>query len=442
VYRKKPRLRLDLFPGDWRLRRVFPFRRSWIAILIIGAAAVGMAIPAVMSIRQAAEEWKSLDTLFDLVGVVFLGGWALGWSIAPLILTLIFSMLLFGREVLRVRRGVVEVLIGLPGIGLAFEYDATRMRNLRHETPPPKSGLSWRGPYVAFDYDGRTENFGSTIAESQLSELRHALQTAAGTVIRNSTIRDQQPGQAKLSQLRNLMQSVAEKAARNRADVTQQSAGNAPPHKSAGSSMSLSIAVLVAANLVPVYGAVAWNWDLGYVLLLYWAESAVIGFFNLCKMAVVHKWLVLFTGPFFLGHFGGFMSIHFLFLYTIFLKGLEPGSGVSGGELAQVFHLFRDLWPALVALFLSHGVSFFSNFIGRREYLGRSMRDQMMEPYSRIIFMHLVIIFGGMLTMVLGDRTPVLLAVIGLKVLMDIRAHIKERQAQERRLGTGLPAAR
>jgi len=429
--------------GVYRLRRVFPFRRSWIAILIIGAAAVGMAIPAVTSLQQAAQEWKSLNSLFDLVGVVFLGGWALGWSIAPLILTLVFVVLLFGREVLRVRPGVVEILIGLPGIGLAFEYDAARMRNLRYETPPPKSGLSWRGPYVAFDYDGRTENFGSAIAESQLSELRHALQTAAGTVIRNSTIREQQQHrQTEISQVHNLLQSVAEQAAR-RSDVpVQQTAGTTSAPRSVGDYMSLSILVLVAANLVPVYGAVAWNWDLGYVLLLYWAESAVIGFFNLCKMAVVHKWLVLFTGPFFLGHFGGFMSIHFLFLYTIFIQGLEPGSGVSGGELAQVFQLFRDLWPALAALFLSHGVSFFTNFIGRREYLGRSTRDQMMEPYSRIIFMHLVIIFGGMLTMVLGDRTPVLLLVIGLKVVMDVRGHIKERQAQERRLGMGLPERR
>ena len=56
------------------------------------------------------------------------------------------------------------------------------------------------------------------------------------------------------------------------------------------------------------------------------------------------------------------------------------------------------------------------------------MKDQMSEPYSRIIFMHLVIIFGGGLTLVLGEPTPVLLLVIGVKILLDVRAHLREHR--------------
>ena len=84
------------------------------------------------------------------------------------------------------------------------------------------------------------------------------------------------------------------------------------------------------------------------------------------------------------------------------------------------------LWPALLALFLSHGLSFFVNFIGRGEYLSRTVKDQMSEPYSRIIFMHLVLIFGGGLTLVIGQATPVLVVVIVLKIWMDLRAHLRE----------------
>jgi len=167
------------------------------------------------------------------------------------------------------------------------------------------------------------------------------------------------------------------------------------------------------------------------IMLLYWAESAVIGFFNLCKIIVIGKWAALAAGPFFLGHFGGFMAVHFLFLYTLFLRDPATDPEMSG-SLSVVAQLFLGVWPALLALFVSHGFSFFHNFLGRGEYRGRSVKDQMGEPYSRIIFMHLVIIFGGGLSMILGDAAPVIMGVIVLKTVIDLRAHLKQRQKAEK----------
>jgi hypothetical protein len=164
-------------------------------------------------------------------------------------------------------------------------------------------------------------------------------------------------------------------------------------------------------------------------MVLYWAESAIIGFFNICKIAVIGRWAALLAGPFFAGHFGGFMAVHFLFIYGIFVKGIQDGG--TGGDLAEVGQLFVDLWPALLALFLSHGYSFFANFLGRQEYRGRTVGDQMGEPYSRIVFMHLVLIFGGGLTLILGGPAPVLLLVIGAKIWFDLRAHLKQRQPKK-----------
>ena len=51
----------------------------------------------------------------------------------------------------------------------------------------------------------------------------------------------------------------------------------------------------------------------------------------------------------------------------------------------------------------------------------------MAEPYSRIVFMHVVVILGGGLTLVLGKPTPVLLFVIALKIYFDVKAHLKQR---------------
>ena len=53
------------------------------------------------------------------------------------------------------------------------------------------------------------------------------------------------------------------------------------------------------------------------------------------------------------------------------------------------------------------------------------------EPYARIVFMHLALIFGGFLTLLLGSPTPVLLLVIGAKIWFDLRAHLRQRRPKE-----------
>jgi hypothetical protein len=191
-----------------------------------------------------------------------------------------------------------------------------------------------------------------------------------------------------------------------------------------GNWLTPSALMLIVANLVPVAGTVFFGWDLSDVMVIYWAESAVVGLFNLAKIIVIGRWAALFAGPFFLGHFGGFMAVHFLFIYSIFVEG--PGSEGAGGELSSVMALFVGLWPALLALFLSHAYSFFANFLGKREYVGRTVSQQMSEPYSRIIFMHLVLIFGGGLAIAMGEPTFVLLIVIALKIFFDVKAHRKQ----------------
>jgi hypothetical protein len=97
----------------------------------------------------------------------------------------------------------------------------------------------------------------------------------------------------------------------------------------------------------------------------------------------------------------------------------------------MVGQMFRALWPALLALVISHGYSFAVNFMGRQEYRGRSTGQQMKEPYGRVMFMHLVLIFGGGLVMLLGDPTPVLLAVIVLKIVFDLHAHLRQHVRAE-----------
>ena len=401
---------LDL-PGGDGYRRVFPFRRVWFLIGILAAFDALFIIPAIAVFRQAAQGWAQFEDLFDLVTTVFSSAWLLGWSIAPLVMTVVLLLLLFGREVVRVRGDAFTLFIGLPLLGFRGEFRVANIRNLRFERPEKKSGNSWRGPYLRFDYGANPVSFGSNADEADLASIRHAIESASGMSVRR--------GDATPEELEGKWEPVERKLAALEDGPVDPVVR--PPLKWS----SPTALALIIANLVPVAGAVYFGWNLGEVMVLYWAESGIIGFYNICKIAVISRWGALFFGVFFLAHYGAFMAVHFLFIYMLFVKGPQD---MSGGDLAEVGQMFLSMWPALLALFLSHGLSFFQNFIGREEFRGSNARLQMSEPYTRIVLMHLVIIFGGGLALILGSPAPVILLVIAGKILFDLRAHLRQRK--------------
>ena len=411
----RPRIRPALdFAGEGNdFRRVLPFKRSWLAIGILAVFDLIFLYPARTTFHQAATEWGKFEDLFDLVSALFLSAWLLGWSIAPLLMTAMLAVMLFGREVIKANPGKLEVFLGLPGVGVASTYKVSKMRNLRLEIPPKKSGKSWRGSHIVFDYGANTGAFGSDIDEFGLVEIESKIEIASGTSIRH--------GEATAEELQEQWAPAAMLAGPAETDALAAEPAVEGDPVTLGSPSTIA---LIIANLVPLTGAAFFGWNLGHVMVLYWAESAVIGIFNVCKIVVIGRWFALLAGPFFVGHFGAFMAVHFLFIYGIFIQGVQDN---SGGDLAEVAQMFGDLWPALMILFASHAFSFYNNFLGRKEHRGRSVQNQMSEPYGRIVFMHIVLIFGGGLTLVLGEPAPVLLIVIAIKICFDVKAHLKER---------------
>lgn len=120
------------------------------------------------------------------------------------------------------------------------------------------------------------------------------------------------------------------------------------------------------------------------------------------------------------------MAMHFLFIYGIFVRGI----GALGREPAAyqaLAAIFVPLWPALLALFLSHGVSFVVNFLGRREHGRATLTKLMTAPYNRVVLMQLTVIFGGWMAMLLHDPRPALALLVVLKTAADLHAHRRER---------------
>jgi hypothetical protein len=177
--------------------------------------------------------------------------------------------------------------------------------------------------------------------------------------------------------------------------------------------MTLSVAALVAANLIPLVGAFFFEWDIGPILLLYWSENLVVGGYNMLKILVrpaEHPMVYLgrlFPIAFFCFHYGAFCGVHGFFLLA-FLESNGVDNILSGSDwpfflvfvqilvetIYAVWSLHRDVltWP-LVALVISHGVSFTQNFWGKREFENATTEQLMQQPYKRIVLLHVAIIY-------------------------------------------------
>src|SRR4030095_74478 len=198
-----------------------------------------------------------------------------------------------------------------------------------------------------------------------------------------------------------------------------------------------SAIVLVLVNLVPLAGLLFFSWSTSEILLLYWSESAVIGLFTIIKMLYVKDApaMKLIYIPFFVVHFGGFMLGHLLFILVIVSlpEGFHSNTYVNGtyytqdgvvsGEQISQFVSFPLGWLFNFALlFLSHGYSFYSNFIKEKESEKASVTMLFWAPYPRIVVMHITIIAGVFL------NAPGVVLVL-LKTGVDLASHLLERKA-------------
>jgi len=241
-------------------------------------------------------------------------------------------------------------------------------------------------------------------------------------------------------------------------------------------SATTSVLVLIAFNLVPLVGVLLGRWNVATLLVLYWVENGVIGILNVPKILLAEgpprtgmgSALALvpasrgLVAAFFLVHFGIFWVVHGIFVWTLPMFasiggatgalvngpgaidapfggsgfgelggfgpfGTAPGTGVDGSAV---------VWGA-VGLAISHAVSFVLNDLGRGEYRKVSPQEQAQQPYSRLIVLHLAIIFGGFVSLMLGSPLGAVIVLVLLKTALDVRFHRREHDRLAARPATG-----
>lgn len=176
--------------------------------------------------------------------------------------------------------------------------------------------------------------------------------------------------------------------------------------------LTISDALLVAVNLVPVWGVWMYGWSASEVFMVYCLESVVIGVYNLVKLGLTSMvkrrdiwnntgekvtWMPgIFFMFFFLIHYGFFIIIQL----TIFLavSGTQAAYGIANA-FDFVLHFPRYLsnysqW-LLLGFVVSYGLVMLKDFILNRAYKTASLNAIMFAPYGRIFIQQFTVIAGS-----------------------------------------------
>lgn len=209
------------------------------------------------------------------------------------------------------------------------------------------------------------------------------------------------------------------------------------------SSSVVALVALVVANLIPLAGALWFGWNVWMILIVYWLENGVVGVVNVLKMLkaegapgpssanwrmngrpvnTVTKAAII---PFFVMHYGMFWVGHGIFVLLLPLFGSMGEAGDV--DMTQGFDLGTLLF-AIVALAISHGVSYWFNFLGNGEYRRVSAAGQMFAPYGRLVILHITIILGGMAIAFTGAPAAALAILVVLKIVLDVGFHLAEHR--------------
>lgn len=221
----------------------------------------------------------------------------------------------------------------------------------------------------------------------------------------------------------------------------------------------VSVILLVAVNLLPLIGVAFWGWSLMLILVLYWVESGIVGAINILKIARAqgtrdpavsaegNRITVRMSGlgaalgrgaliGFFVMHYGIFWVGHGMFVFLLplfaglssgFADPTAPGFGFGPMDFGPLPLDGLALSAALLGA--SHLVSFFTNYLGRGEYLRVTPEAQMMSVYGRVVVLHLTIIGGAFVIGAFGTPIAALVLLIGLKTALDLWLHLRSRRA-------------
>jgi len=211
--------------------------------------------------------------------------------------------------------------------------------------------------------------------------------------------------------------------------------------------LDISQISLIVSNLILLIGVIFFSWKIINYLILLWLESIIIGFYTIIKMFFARplskkerkiysknkfqeKFITIsmkiIYPIFFIIHYvpiAGFLGIFSIdMLYSILYNNGLPV------PFSSLFSSIYIILIPLIIIFISHGISFYINFIRKKEYKTISSSELMLMPYYRIGILYLVYFISLIIFLNLKIPTLSLLFIILVKIISDFYMHNKEHQ--------------
>lgn len=234
------------------------------------------------------------------------------------------------------------------------------------------------------------------------------------------------------------------------------------------SSTQFAVGSLLAANIFAAWFAAQAGVQPAELLFLYWVETWVIAGYTILKINRAETSLsdreenlmriqalaprdIPVTRESIRTTFIRQCIVVYLVYGALLFGALVPAlSARVGGEYgARVLTALPSsetwLWfvSSLLVLVVSHGVSYFSNFLGKAEFLRTSPAHHMLQLGDRLIAMHLFLVFGFPILGNLSDigvaagysRGAAIIGIVFIKLIADVAAHSREHMIAQA-LGT------
>lgn len=197
--------------------------------------------------------------------------------------------------------------------------------------------------------------------------------------------------------------------------------------------LTLADWILIAANLVPVYGVWFLGWDPVEAFIVYAMETMIVGILTVGKLLVatlarggdewpangtVSRQSGFFFIFFFILHFGIFALVQ----TTIFSQtaGITPpGSHTLHFFFKWYTYINEDIAYMLAAFVISYLAKSFIPFILNDEYRTTSFMLIMFQPYGRILIQQFTVILGSMF-LTLGAGKVFVLIFSAAKIFFEL----------------------
>lgn len=201
--------------------------------------------------------------------------------------------------------------------------------------------------------------------------------------------------------------------------------------------------LLLAFNLAPAVCVLLFGWSAGILLLVYWFENIVIGGFNALKMIIsgvvagpVGIGAAALATPFFIFHYGLFCLVHGVFVMVFVAMERRGLANVPNPEglPAAMMDFVRDEpgfgW-SLAAVIALQASLFLTEWVMKARWRQTNPISQMMEPYPRIIVLHITLFCAGFLVLALHGATAAVFALAVVKTAYDVGGRAG-RKAEEK----------